>query len=167
MNINGLNDSHKRTSISQLLNPASREPSSFPPGQLQGLPPSQSQHDQQGAPYQGAFNHASSFHLRAASWDQVQDDPSKRRLDNGVNTVRAYHHPHMDPVFYGEHPSRPHRPRPGEPNNFGMDGAVWAPPHEIAHMAYGAPVIPPMYSDERTGTPVLLISFPFSTLVLG
>ena len=32
-----------------------------------------------------------------------------------------------------------------------MEGAVWSAPHEIATLPYGAPVILPMYSDERTG----------------
>jgi lysine-specific demethylase 3 len=164
MNINGLNDSHKRTSISQLLNPASRESSSFAPDQHNNLPSigsAQPHHDQQGSPYQGAFNHASSFHLRAASWDQVHDDPNKRRPDNGAVTARPYHQPHMDPLFFGEHASRAPRPRPGDPNNFGLDGAVWAPSHEIVNIAYGAPVIPAMYSDERTGA-FFLLSFAYA-----
>jgi hypothetical protein len=30
-------------------------------------------------------------------------------------------------------------------------GGIW-PPHEIANLPYGAPVLTHMYSDERTGT---------------
>jgi hypothetical protein len=156
--MNGLNDSNKRTSISQLLNPASRETTSFASRQaLTSINSVQPQQQQQPSQYQNSFQN--SFHLRAASWDQVHDDPTKRRSDNGTSSSRTYHHPQMNPVdVYGEHPPRP---RLDDPNNFAMDGPVpvWTPAHEIANIAYGAPVIPPMYSDERTGMPYFVCNF--------
>jgi lysine-specific demethylase 3 len=149
MNINGLNDSHKRTDISQLLNPASREAApSFSPGELSSLGPPQAHHDQQGSPYHGAFGHPSSFHLRAASWE-IQEDANKRRQDN--NPARAYQHHQMEQVFYPDPTSRAARPRPGDPNNFAMDGAMWGPAHDMTNMSYNAPQLMPMYSEERTG----------------
>jgi hypothetical protein len=42
------------------------------------------------------------------------------------------------------------RPRIDGSMNY-MEGGVWPAAHEIAAVPYGAPVISPMYSDERTG----------------
>lgn len=157
--MNSYPDSHKRTSISQLLNPsplgASHDPPAFPSGQLSApVGPVPSQHEQQGIPpFQPGFNSGASFHLRAASWDQVPDDATKRKPDNGTTSARQYHHPHLSPAdVYGDHAARAARPRMDDSNSFAIEGTVWPPsPHDIANMAYGAPAISPMYSDERTG----------------
>jgi hypothetical protein len=142
--MNGLNHSHKRTDVVNLLNPASHEGGQ--PSSIDSIQPQPTSH----------FQDNSQYHLNpVVDWDRTLNDPTKRRPYNGTSPSGLFHHSNMNPVdVYGEHPSRLQRPRLGDPqNSFGMDGApVWAPPHEIANIAYGAPVVTTMFSDERTGT---------------
>jgi lysine-specific demethylase 3 len=155
--MNNLADSHKRTSISQLLNPlAVHDPSAaFSPDQLPNLStpigPNHVQRDQQGVPsFHPSFANGSSFNLRAANWELPQE-ATKQKPGNGT-TARQYQ-PQMNSsaVFGDQHAPRMIRPRMDDSNNFAIAGQVWPPQQDIANMPYGAPVISPMYSDERTG----------------
>ncbi|KAH7930065.1 Clavaminate synthase-like protein [Leucogyrophana mollusca] len=158
--MNGLHDSHKRTSISQLLNPSSDSSSSYShAAQLPSLssPAGLSQyHNPQNNP-QGGYGQpieaGSSFHLRAASWDHVSEDQSaaKRRIDNGVAAGRSYPMPpQIYPDVNGDMAARQARARMEEPGNFGMAGSAWPSHPEASNVSYGPPVVAPMYSDERT-----------------
>jgi lysine-specific demethylase 3 len=158
--MNNLADSHKRTSISQLLNPLAAQDGSaaFSPAQLPNLPdsigPNQVQQDQQGVPpYHPSFSNGSSFNLRAANWE-LPEDATKRKPENGATAPRHYHQPQMNApdVFVDQHGPRMVRPpRMDDSNNYAMDGQMWPPQQDGVHMPYGTPVISPMYSDERTG----------------
>jgi [histone H3]-dimethyl-L-lysine9 demethylase len=149
-------ESHRRTSISQLLNPLANvaEQSSFAVPQNSSLSgavgPTQLPEDQQ--PAQAPYNQEATFNLRAASWDHVQDDnnPNKRKPENGTAPSRVYHPSPMNPTEgFGDHGPRAAR-RVDEAGNY-VDTAMWSPSHEIASMPYGTTAIAPMYSDERTG----------------
>jgi hypothetical protein len=145
--MNGLNDSHKRTSIniSQLLNPANSQ-QSYPTGPTLTSGPPQTHDEQQGLP---SFQQP--YGLRAASWDR-RDDGTERTPDHVPTSSRGYQQSQMNPAdVYGDQTSRVARPRVDDSNTFTVDGLGWHPPHEIGNMSYGAPVISPMYSDERTG----------------
>ena len=143
--MNGFNDSHKRTSISQLLNPAiSLQSSAYPPPPAIAAGPAQTHNEQQGVP-----SFQQSYGLRAASWDR-QDEGTGRNQDNPPTPSRPYQQMHP-PDVYGDQPARPTRSRADDSNGFSVENAGWHPPHEIANLSYGAPVIAPMYSDERTG----------------
>ncbi|EGO01531.1 hypothetical protein SERLA73DRAFT_166071 [Serpula lacrymans var. lacrymans S7.3] len=158
--MNGMHDSHKRTSISQLLNPlgTSHESSSYSPSvQLPSISSTTAlspyQHSHQ-AP-QGAFNapveSGSSFHLRAASWDHVTDDQGipKRKGDNVGATARSYHMPPHSYADVGDHGPRQVRSRMDDSGNYAMASSGWPPP-DTSNMSYGPSMVAPMYSDERT-----------------
>lgn len=156
--MNGMHD--KRTSISQLLNPSS-DSSAYPhPTHLPSLssPPgvSQYQHPQHPphGPYPQQPESGSSFHLRAASWEPVNDDPNapKRRLDAGPPTGRSYPMPpHMYAEMNGDMSQRQPRPRIDEHGNFAMPTGPWPPQPDVSGVPYGSSIVAPMYSDERTG----------------
>ena len=155
--MNGMHD--KRTSISQLLNPSS-DSSAYPhPAHLPPLPSSpgvpQYQHSPHPPhpPYPQQPDSASSFHLRAASWEPVNDDPNapKRRPDPGTPTARSYP---MPPQMYaemnGDMSQRQQRPRMDEHGNFVMPPGPWPQQPDVSSVPYGSPIVAPMYSDERT-----------------
>ncbi|KAH7916108.1 hypothetical protein BJ138DRAFT_996348 [Hygrophoropsis aurantiaca] len=157
--MNGLHDSHKRTSISQLLNPSSDSSSSYSNAvQLPSLsaPAGLSQYHNPQNNSQGGYGQpieaGSSFHLRAASWDQVNEDQSavKRRLENGPPGRSYQMHPQMYSDVNAEMNSRQTRIRMEEPGSFGMAGSSWPAQPEVSNVSYGSPVMAPMYSDERT-----------------
>lgn len=156
--MNGMHD--KRTSISQLLNPSSDSSSAYShPAHLPPLPSSpgvpQYQHPQHPphGPYPHQQDSGSSFHLRAASWEPVNDDPNapKRRPDVGPPTGRSYP---MPPQIYadmnGDMSQRQPRPRMDEHGNFVMPTGPWPPQPDVAGVPYASPIVAPMYSDERT-----------------
>jgi hypothetical protein len=156
LDMNALPDSHRRTSISQLLNPLSNLPDQPPfalpqNSSLSGaVGPAQLQQDQQ--PGQPPFPGAT-FNLRAASWDHVQEDnnPNKRKPENGTSPSRVYHSSPMNPTDgFGDHGTRATRSRVDEGGNYVENGMLY-PSHEIASIPYGTTAIAPMYSDERTG----------------
>lgn len=154
--MNGMHD--KRTSISQLLNPSS-DSSAYPhPTHLPSLPSSpgiaqyQPQHPPHG-PYSQQPESGSSFHLRAASWEPVNDDPNapKRRPDAGPPTGRSYPMPpHLYAEMNGDMSQRQPRPRMDEHGNFIMPTGPWPSQPDISSVPYGSPIVAPMYSDERT-----------------
>lgn len=176
--MNGMHD--KRTSISQLLNPSS-DSSAFPhPTHLPGLspPPGVSQyqhlpHLPQG-PYPQQPDSGSSFHLRAASWEPVNDDPNapKRRPDAGPPTGRSYQ---MPPQMYvemnGDISQRQPRPGMDGHGNFTMPTGPWPQQPDVSSVTYGSPIVAPMYSDERTcerkSTLHVLVRLPESKSVLS
>ena len=158
---------HKRTSITELLNPigSSSSPASAvdapysPPPSLHGpggfLPP-----HVPSPPYgMNGGAGAGSFSLRAASWDQTspentpgsvrrqEAEPSSSSCRFGTSTGRP-HQPNSHSV-YGDYP----RPRPvDETSNYGME--AWSPSsHERspAPVSYSGQMLAPGYSDERTG----------------
>ncbi|KAG2053447.1 hypothetical protein BDR06DRAFT_457441 [Suillus hirtellus] len=155
--MNTMHDSHKRTSISQLLNPSSDSsvyshathlPSPVAVSQYQH-PPHQQQPN-----YNQPIDSTSSFHLRAASWEP-SDDPSvpKRRIDNGPPLARPYplpphHHMHTEPN--GDMVPRQGRSRMDDPANYAMPPNSWPSQADMSNPPYGSPIVAPMYSDERT-----------------
>ncbi|KAL4082085.1 hypothetical protein V8B97DRAFT_161135 [Scleroderma yunnanense] len=156
--MNGMHDNHKRTSISQLLNPSSDSsayshaphlPSlSSPPG----VPPYQHPHHPHPQHYPHHPDSASSFHLRAASWGPVHDDQSKHRSDAGPPPARPYPmQPHMYPELNGDMHPRQARPRVDEHTPYPMAAHPW--PHsqpEMSNVHYASSVVSPVYSEERT-----------------
>lgn len=154
MNV-AVNDSHKRTSISQLLNPLgnnSPEATAQSSESLERTPrPSSaaSQNDQNaqnGGESSSIHSPGSSFQLRSASWEQ-RNGLSKGT--DGPDPPRPFH--------FNPHSEGPHgdargtsRPRDGPGSTAGHGGA-WPARHEVPNMPYGTPVITPMYSAERTG----------------
>ncbi|KAF9246860.1 hypothetical protein BU15DRAFT_69720 [Melanogaster broomeanus] len=162
--MNSMHDSHKRTSISQLLNPSSDSSGYSHVTHLPSLTSSagvpQYQHPQHPpphGPYSQQPESGSSFHLRAASWEPVNDDQvaPKRRPDAGPNVARPYP---MPPQMYaemnGDMPQRQQRPRIDEHGNYAIAANPWPTQPEVPNVPYGSPVMAPMYSDERTGQPV-------------
>ncbi|KAG9317119.1 hypothetical protein JVU11DRAFT_1310 [Chiua virens] len=156
--MNGMHD--KRTSISQLLNPSS-DSSAYPhPAHLPSLPssPGVSQYQHPPHPPHGPYQQpdsGASFHLRAASWEPVNDDPNapKRRPDAGPPTGRSYPMPpHMYAELNGDLSQRPPRPRVDEHGNFLMPAGPWPPQPDVANVPYGSPIVTTMYSDERTAS---------------
>lgn len=149
--MNSVQDPSKKTSITSLLNPeassvaytssisASLNPNQVPP------------HGPQIDVYGTSFANGSSFNLRAADWN-MQEEASKRRVEN---SARLYQHMGHDGYVGSSsaHSPRMSRPRVDEPSQYNMGGSqpVWHPPQDPASMPYGAPVVPPLYSDERTG----------------
>ncbi|KII96060.1 hypothetical protein PLICRDRAFT_35026 [Plicaturopsis crispa FD-325 SS-3] len=146
--MNGVND-HKRTSISQLLNPAAAHEHPFAP-QVPLSASARSIQAQRGPPDVAAYQQhqqyapESPFNLRAASWSENQGgDPSKRRPE-------PYPRYHQGPDEFADHASRMTRGRMDEQQSYGMDAGPWVP-NDMGGVSYGAPPsISPMYSDERT-----------------
>ncbi|KAH7888104.1 hypothetical protein F5I97DRAFT_1865700 [Phlebopus sp. FC_14] len=156
--MNGMHDSHKRTSISQLLNPSSDSSGYSHATQLPSLSSSQAvsqyqnpQHPPHG-PYPQQPESASSFHLRAASWEPVNGDQSvpKRRPDAGPAMARSYPMPpHIYAEMNGDITQRQSVARPVDHGTYAISG-VWPSQPEGAAVPYGSPGVAPMYSDERT-----------------
>jgi hypothetical protein len=150
--MNSVQDPSKKTSITSLLNPeassvafTSSIPASLNPNQV-------SPHVPQIDVYGTSFANGSSFNLRAADWNMA-DDASKHSAENGA---RLYQHIRHDAYIESSstHPPRmAARSRVDEPSHYTMAGsqAIWHPPQDPASMPYGAPVVAPLYSDERTG----------------
>jgi lysine-specific demethylase 3 len=143
----------KRTSISQLLNPvglvSSHEQPSFPHHSTLAGAIDQPHEQQGGHPFQHPYAHVPPFNLRAASWG-LQENALKRKPDGGVSLCTTHQPRRLTSRPIGDHGPNPMRPRIDPSPNY-MDGGVWPAAHEIAAVPYGAPVISPMYSDERTG----------------
>lgn len=160
--MNGMHDNHKRTSISQLLNPSSDSSAYSHAPHLPslssgpGVPPYQHPQHPHHAQYPQHPGTASSFHLRAASWGPVNDDQSgtKRRPETGLPLpARPYPmQPHMYPEMNGgDMQSRQVRPRMEDSGPYPMSGNPWPHPQpEMSNVHYGPPAVTPMYSDERT-----------------
>lgn len=156
--MNTMQDSHKRTSISQLLNPSSDSsvyshaphlPSPVAVSQYQHPP-----HQPQGS-YGQSIESGSTFHLREASWEPSEDRSApKRRIDNGPGPGRPYQlppHPHMHGEPNGDMVPRQGRSRMDEAGNYGMPTNSWPSQADMSNPSYGSSVVAPMYSDERTG----------------
>ncbi|KIJ19833.1 hypothetical protein PAXINDRAFT_174430 [Paxillus involutus ATCC 200175] len=154
--MNSMHDNHKRTSISQLLNPSSDSSGYSHVTHLPSSPGvSQYQHPQHPphGPYPQQTESGSSFHLRAASWEPVNDDQAapKRRPDAGPTVARSYPMPpHMYAEMNGDMPSRQQRPRMDEHGNYAIAAGAWPVQPEVSTVPYGSPAVAPMYSDERT-----------------
>lgn len=179
--MNGLHDhQHKRTSITELLNPVAATPSgsldpSFNANQLSGIGVSQYVQNSHQAhvggpgPYHPSLGAAgSSFSLRAASWDhgQGENQTAARRSEGDTasptcqygagNSSRPHQSPpHHGPAYPDQYQQRPRMADP--PANYGPDVQSWPHnSHEHPPVQYGAPVLSPVYSDERSGTPSCL-----------
>lgn len=150
--MNALRDPSKKASITSLLNP--QDASVAFPAHLPNLAASvnlgQPHDHQNGAVYGSSYPNGSSFNLRAANWDMA-DEAAKRKGEIGT---RQYP-PQMNPINGTMYPEgnvpRMARGRPEEAQQYPVSVQVWNAPPNGAHMSYGAPVIPSMYSDERTG----------------
>jgi lysine-specific demethylase 3 len=153
--MNALQDLSKKTSINSLLNP--QEASAFPASV--GANPGH--HDNQGVIYATSFSNASSFHLRAASWDSVNE--TKRRAENGANGHHHLHPHQLTETYSDSRAPRMPRSRMGDIQPFPIEGPVWQPQQDVANMSYGASVVPPLYSAERTRKPISMYTFTFLT----
>lgn len=149
--MNSMQDPSKKTSITSLLNPEASS-GAFTSSLAASL--NQAPHGQQLDVYGTSFVNGSSFNLRAADWNMA-DDISKRKGETGA---RIYQHMTAQEPYVGS--SSAHTPRIGrarveEGPHYAMEGgqAAWHPPQlqNPANMPYGAPVVAPLYSDERTG----------------
>lgn len=143
--MNALQDLSKKTSINSLLNP--QEASAFPAS----VDANPGHHNNQGVIYATSFSNGSSFHLRAASWDSVNE--AKRKAENGANGHHHLHpHQHMSSAetYSDSRAPRMSRSRMGDIQPFHIEGPVWQPQQDVATMSYGASVVPPLYSAERT-----------------
>ncbi|KAF7790867.1 hypothetical protein EIP86_001825 [Pleurotus ostreatoroseus] len=172
--MNGLHDNaHKRTSITELLNPVG---SSSPTASLDGsygspqlntlssasyVPAQQQQQQHVSPPSSYPMNSSgSSFSLRAASWDRTSTDAAmsaQRRQQEpeastsacryGSSTPHSNSHPSShQPNSHSVYPEQYQRPRPvDEPANYGID-VSWSPSsHEHAQpLAYGAQLVTPV-----------------------
>ena len=183
--MNGLHDHHhKRTSITDLLNPSpvpSNAPSSSLDPALAGpfddltLPAfgtAPAHHDVQQVPYHPMAlqvdGPGSSFSLRAANWEQAEnqhltgrppdDDPTAVaaaaacRYNTNNNSNQSHPPPpvHHSPVYPDQYHQQ-QRPRSVDvPANYGIDVHNW-PPSSHDPVQYAAPVLSPIYQDERTG----------------
>lgn len=166
--MNGMHDTHKRTSISQLLNPSSDSSAySHAPhlpslAAAPGVPTYQHPQHPHHPHYPPHPDSASSFHLRAANWGPANDDQSgaRRRPDAPPAPPRPYPmHPHMYPELNGDMQSRQPRPRIDEHTPYAMAPSPW--PHsqpDMSHVHYASPVLAPMYSEERTGNAICPLS---------
>lgn len=160
--MNGMHDSHKRTSISQLLNPSSDSSAySHAPhlptlAAAPGVPTYQHPQLPHHAHYPPHPDSASSFHLRAASWGPANDDQSgaKRRPDAAPAPRPYLMHPHMYAELNSDMQSRQPRPRIDEHTPYAMAPSPWPhSPPEMSNVHYASPVLAPMYSEERTAIP--------------
>jgi len=156
--MNTMQDSHKRTSISQLLNPSSDSSVySHAPHLPSSIAVSQYQHPQHQP--QGNYNQSiesdSTFHLREASWEPSEDRSApKRRPDAAPGPGRPYQlppHPHMHAEPNNDMIARQGRSRMDEAPNYGMPASSWSSQPDMSNPPYGTPAVAPMYSDERTG----------------
>ena len=142
--MNSITDPSKKTSINSLLNPEASS-TSFSANVASANQPQPSHPHHHPDPYGPAFaNNGSSFHLRAADWS-ISDDPAKRKLENG-GRYHYQHSPDSSPIYPAHTAPRIHKTRD---DLYGMEGQVWQGHQD---MAFAAPVIAPMYSDERTGS---------------
>lgn len=164
--MDGMHDNHKRTSISQLLNPLGNntnpdqsyshphpvQPPSLAPAMP--VPPHPYPHPHQPHPagYPQQHDPNASFHLRAANWDHVNEDQSgsKRKLDNPPRPYPLHPQMYHDATGTGDHAHRQARARMPEAPGYPMHSGVWPSHTEVTAMPYGSPVVAPMYSDERT-----------------
>lgn len=148
--MNSIQDPSKKTSINSLLNP---EASSAAYTSSIAASLNQAPHGQQLDVYETSFVNGSSFHLRAADWTMA-DDASKRKGEAG--STRLYQHMTPQEAYAGS--SSVHAPRMGRTRvdggaHYTLEGGqpAWHPQQNPANMPYGAPVVAPLYSDERTG----------------
>lgn len=148
-----MNDTHKRTSISQLLNPLGAVSSMPSPPRVptaSSLVPSAPLQNGQGIQQDASSLHApgSSFQLRSASWEQGGDDQSPSRRTDGPDPSRPFPYSPFSEGYGAD--ARAIRSRDG-PSNFTVPNGPWPVAHEVSNIPYGSSIITPMYSDERTG----------------
>lgn len=180
--MNGLHDhQHKRTSITELLNPTpvpSNAPSSSIDPALAGPyddlaipsygPPTHQV--AQGVPYHPTLQPGNSFSLRAANWEQGENQQLAGRRPDGDAAAAAAacrydpgdasNHPHPPPPpvhhapVYAEQYHQQQRPRSVDvPTNYGIDVQNWPQGSHDPHSAVQyAPMLSPIYQDERTGS---------------
>ena len=155
--MNALQDPTKKPSINSLLNP--QESLVHPVGTTHGQ-------NQSNQPSMFQYGSVPSYHLRAASWDPV-DDPHKLRPLNGAHDEdRQYQQlptlpPTPLPHNYGDaHAQRlMTRPRIDESSIYAGEGQVWQPKNshqqqqqqQHQHAVSSMPYSSALYSDERTG----------------
>lgn len=146
--MNALQDPTKKPSINSLLNP--QESLVHPVGTNHG----QNQSNQPMFQY----GPVPSYHLRAASWDPV-DDPHKLRPLSGAHVEdRQYQQlptlpPTHSPHNYGD-ARLMMRPRIDESSMYAGEGQVWQPKNSHQQQQQHQHVVssmPVMYSVERTG----------------
>lgn len=162
--MNSLHDhNHKRTSITELLNPIAATPASsidsytnstqLPSLHAQYLSSSQSHHNSQPSAYAPQqIGSGSSFSLRAASWDHgTKDDLAVRRPESDPSACRYTSTVQSHPL-YPEPVTRVPRPMDEQPN-YGIEVGLWPPSHDTTNVSYapGPQMIAPVYSEERTG----------------
>ncbi|KAI0069112.1 Clavaminate synthase-like protein [Artomyces pyxidatus] len=163
--MNGLHDphGHKRTSITELLNPVAAPPTVDPAlPQPNGFPQHANYvnsphypHQQMGPPaHDQAQGQSATFKLSAASWDQGNSQANGGSAGHERTRQEQYAYPRGYPTPPGHPPNmyQDHsRPRPRE-EQANFDPALWQSPgvHEGNLSSYNQPMIAPTYSDERT-----------------
>ncbi|KAI0080657.1 hypothetical protein K474DRAFT_1614902 [Panus rudis PR-1116 ss-1] len=172
--------SHKRTSIDQLLNPVASGPSShldprsvYASNQLPNLansvaylPASHQQHVSPPSSYPPNIHQAGTFRLSAASWDAraVEERMPNRHPDldsssscrytaaPGPSSAQASHAVYSEPHYHRQ----PQRNGDAEPSTSyqPVNVSSWPQPQETPNISYNHAPVTPMYSDERTGASV-------------
>ncbi|TFK43074.1 hypothetical protein BDQ12DRAFT_674344 [Crucibulum laeve] len=148
--MNSFQDPSKKTSITSLLNP--QEASAFP-AQLPGLASVNANPGQPHDPvavYGVNYGNPSTYHLRAASWENSDPNDTARRKENAPN--RHYHHPGQMSSSDTYHAPRVIRERI-EDGQYAVESQAWdqQQQQDVASMPYGsANILGPIYSDERT-----------------
>lgn len=166
--------SHKRTSINELLNPVNAQVVPPPPhldphsgyavNQMQPISPPGSyipashQHQVQGQPSYSAMNNApGSFSLRTATWDQANHDTgmSSRRqsdVDSSPASCRYGSASASSQPVYSDHQYQRQQTRHVDDLSVNYSSDSWSSPHESASTSYGASsmMAAPMYSDDRS-----------------
>ncbi|KAA1466060.1 hypothetical protein DENSPDRAFT_862224 [Dentipellis sp. KUC8613] len=164
--MNGLHDphNHKRTSITELLNPvaaASADPNLPASSHLANLPnyanSPQFQDPQmpQQMPMHGRTS-SGSFKLSAASWGQSNEEEQalqRKQQEQQYAYPRGYASTPgvLAPGIYPDHPSRVQRPREDTNGALPLDPSFWpSPSANESNLSYNSPSVAPTYSDERT-----------------
>ncbi|PPQ71721.1 hypothetical protein CVT24_007891 [Panaeolus cyanescens] len=159
--MNMLQDPSKRATIPSLLNPT-QAPSSFP-HHVQALGPQSSHVHAEHTPGQYP-THAGPFPLKTANWNESTQEQSRKSTSISPSRQYLEHQPgpHMPaPSSMAQaydnsiqHQSRMSvKQRPEDYNNASWTPHAQQPSSNMSNMPYGSPVLPPIYSAERTAIP--------------
>ncbi|OCH86213.1 hypothetical protein OBBRIDRAFT_797392 [Obba rivulosa] len=157
--MNGLHDPHvhKRTSITELLNPITSPPSY---SNHNKLPPisayigsSHAQHTSPPGPAYppGPIGNGPTYSLRAADWNSgaKEDGPPRHPGSDSPCRYASSSVSSQTTQLYGPDPYSRLQPRIEQASNYGIAGPAWSPSHDAASVSYGVHVVPPTYPDER------------------
>lgn len=150
-------DPHKKTDISQLLNPqnghAAFAPQILPP--LANVMPHPGQAAHPGASaYNGPFESDPMGNPRSASWGLGNSmGGASRRKDNGVSGP-SQHYASPAENYPQSHAHRMIRPRPDQPDVFRQDWPS-SQQQDVSNSGSAPPLTHTTYSNERTGMQII------------